>query len=174
MTTQKLSLLLLNVFLVYTITLGQTKEDVFKIYKDKGKTIVNGNLYQKVVLSNKTYGSLTGYFKNDSICAIAEYYKLPHGFQECFFLFEMNELIFINKTQTNTDPFDSTNTYIKFEGLYQMLNSKIIIERVDGEENQEELFDTGDPYPYKENSAEYFLFLAQKDINVLLKKKNRS
>ncbi len=107
MTAQRIVILLLTTFLFCTVILGQTKSNIFKVYKDKTKAIISDSSFRKVAFSNELYGSLTGYSKHDSIYIIAEHYKQQHGILECIFLFDRDNLIFVNKKQINTKHLDS-------------------------------------------------------------------
>jgi hypothetical protein len=179
MSTLGKTILFLASLLFCATVYGQTRSEIFKFYQDKVKVIINDTTFQKVTISNKLYGTLTGYLRNGNVFIIVERYKEKYGLSECIFLFDRNKLSFVNKKQIRNKNLDSSsisspsNADMSFEGLYLFQNEKIVREQIEGEESERD-FDFGDPYPFKNNSGKYFLFLAKRHKKLLLQKRGSS
>jgi hypothetical protein len=144
MKTSKLISFLTFLLLTFTITFGQGKEDtnyrlfkIRKIYQQINQyknydTITIDEAEEFLGHGTDNGGSLTGYFKEDSLKKIVEWVGLSNKVIQNEYYFDRDKLIFVYSTESKYRFNDSTQSldYSKldniFEGRYYFDNDKLL------------------------------------------------
>jgi hypothetical protein len=130
--------------LTFTTTYGQGKEDksyrlfkIKKVYKQTNnyknyKTIIIDNTQEFLGRGTDNGGSLTGYYKGDSLKKVIEWVGLSNKFIQNEYYYDKDKLIFVYSIESryrfndSTQSFEYTRLYDVFKGRYYFDNGKLI------------------------------------------------
>jgi len=125
---------------------GQSKDAIIKDIKNSFQQINNDKSLKVVKLENEEFlqnmtdggGSLTGYFKNDTLCKISVWAGLSFGIRQYEYYLKNGRLFFIYEKEedfaaTSSGTLDYKKLDLAFEGRYYMNEGKVIDIKVKGQ-----------------------------------------